>query len=106
MNTKIVSVNRDNLYDIADVLDMLPDIEEGVAKVFWFDAKKNELLIPLNVHERFPEQVFPIKIIKYGKIYYVSPVDELKALPPNQKEQLEILVKELAPADCIINMSV
>ncbi len=105
MKHKIISINRDNLYDIADKLDSLPEIEEGLTFVFWYDAKKNELLIPKNVIDKFPEQIFPIKIVKYGKVYYVSSVDELKPLPPNQKEQLEQLIRSLLPTDSIVNMS-
>lgn len=105
MKHKIISISRDNLYDISDRLDALPDIEEGEVIVLWFDSKKNELLQPKKPMEKFPEQIFPIKIVKYGKIYYVSPVDELKPLPPNQKEQLENLIKSLLPADSIVNIS-
>ena len=105
MKNKIISINRDNLYDIADNIEYFPEIEEGIIKVFWYDAKKNELLEPRNITEKFPEQIFPIKVVKYGKVYYVSSLDELKPLPPNQKEQLEQLIRNLLPADSIVNIS-
>ena len=105
MKHKIISVNRDNLYDIADKLGLFPEIEEGITKIYWFDAKKNELLEPKNVVDKFPEQIFPIKVVKYGKVYYISSVDELKPLPPNQKEQLELLIKSLLPVDSVVNIS-
>ncbi|GEM_PF-6063696 len=105
MKHKIISINRDNLYDIAEKLESIPIIEEGITRIFWFDAKKNELLEPKSQFEKFPEQVFPIKIVKYGNVYYVSSLDELKPLPPNQREQLGQLIRSLLPADSIVNLA-
>lgn len=105
MKHKIISINRDNLYDIAEKLETLPDIDENVVIVLWFDAKRNELLSPANVIEKFLEQIFPIKIVKYDKIYYVSSIDEFKPVPPNKKEQFESLIKSLLPVDSIVNIS-
>jgi len=105
MKNKIISINRDNLYDMVDLIELIPEIEEGVTKVYWYDAKKNELLEPRSITEKFPEQIFPIKIVKYGNIYFVSSVDEIKPLPPNQKEQLILLIKSLLPVDSVVNIS-
>lgn len=105
MKYKIISINRDILYDIADNIEYFPEIEEGIIKIFWYDAKKNELLMPKNITEKFPEQIFPIKVVKYGKVYYISSVDEFKPLPPNQKEQLEQLIRSILPIDSIVNIS-
>jgi len=89
--TTIIEENFDNTDD--------SDIDKKIQ-----DAKKNELLEPRNIIEKFPEQIFPIKIVKYGKVYYISSLDELKPLPPNQKEQLGQLVRSLLPVDSIINL--
>jgi len=106
MKFKIVSINRNNIEEISRKIKELSDIQSQETKYYLFDAKTIEFLeLITDFPDRFPEQIFPIQIERYGDVYYVSSLEHLKPLPPNQFANLELLVKSLAPKSAKVIMT-